>query len=115
MRENDGKIMSVSVYLCEKAREAVRFCYFVNHLALDGGDKLVARLVEMNREYPLEILQPFTFDDLAQTDYRKIQKLLREVDASTLSTALQNAKDEVKEHIFNNMSRRASAMCQRPV
>jgi hypothetical protein len=112
MRENDGKVTSVSAYLCERYKEAIRLCYFLNHLALDGGDKLAARLVEMNKEYPLEIHQPFTFDDLAQTDDRKIQKLLREVDSSILATALQNAKDEVKERIFINMSRRSAAMIQ---
>lgn len=52
----------------------------------------------------------FVFDDLAEVDDRGIQTLLREVATDSLLLALRGADDQLKQKIFNNMSRRAAEM-----
>jgi flagellar motor switch protein FliG len=52
----------------------------------------------------------FVFDDLAEIDDRGIQTLLREVSTDSLLLALRGADDQLKQKIFNNMSRRAAEM-----
>jgi len=51
----------------------------------------------------------FVFEDLRLLDGRAMQRLLREIDGKELALALKAASDELKEHIFANMSERASA------
>ena len=109
-RENNERITHVAVYLCGNYSEAGQFCRFMNRLSLEGGEKLVARVAVMNREYPLEKYIPFTFDDIVRIDDRTIQKIMRELDTDTIATALKTAKNEVKDKFFMNMSMRAGAM-----
>jgi len=52
----------------------------------------------------------FVFDDLVDIDDRGIQTLLREVSTDSLLLALRGADDNLKQKIFNNMSRRAAEM-----
>ncbi len=51
----------------------------------------------------------FVFEDLRLLDGRAMQRLLREIDGKELALALKASSDELKEHIFANMSERASA------
>lgn len=51
----------------------------------------------------------FVFEDLKLLDGRAIQRLLREIDSKELALALKAASDELKQHIFTNMSERAAA------
>lgn len=51
----------------------------------------------------------FVFEDLRLLDGRAMQRLLREIDGKELALALKAASDELKEHIFANMSERAAA------
>lgn len=52
----------------------------------------------------------FVFDNLLNIDDRGIQTLLREIKTDTLVVALKGAEPDVKEKIFKNMSKRASAL-----
>ena len=49
----------------------------------------------------------FVFDDVGKLDQRSLQRVLREVDARTLSLALKTAKEEMRERIMAGMSARA--------
>jgi flagellar motor switch protein FliG len=49
----------------------------------------------------------FVFDDVIKLDERSLQRLLREVDARTLSLALKTAKEELRDRIMGGMSARA--------
>ncbi len=51
----------------------------------------------------------FVFEDLNLLDGRAVQRLLREIDGKELALALKAASDELKQHIFTNMSERAAA------
>lgn len=50
----------------------------------------------------------FTFEDLVKFDAAALQKVLREVDARTLATALKGASDTVKERLLSALSKRAA-------
>ncbi len=49
----------------------------------------------------------YRFDDMLALEPRTIQRILGEVDGATLTTALFNASEEIKEAILRNLSRRA--------
>ena len=50
------------------------------------------------------------FEDILSLDDRSIQRVLREVENNELAVALKNTTDEVKEAIFNNLSKRLVTM-----
>ena len=52
----------------------------------------------------------FVFEDILLLDDRSIQRVLREVDNNELAIALKDSNDEVKEVIFNNLSKRLATM-----
>lgn len=48
----------------------------------------------------------FVFEDIIFLDSRAIQRVIREVDARDLQLALKVSRDDVKDVLFNNMSKR---------
>ena len=52
----------------------------------------------------------FVFEDILLLDDRAIQRVLRDVENNDLSLALKNANEEVKNTIFNNVSKRLAVM-----
>jgi flagellar motor switch protein FliG len=50
----------------------------------------------------------FVFEDIVTLDNRAIQRVIRDVENSDLMLSLKVASDEVKEVVFNNMSKRMS-------
>jgi flagellar motor switch protein FliG len=52
----------------------------------------------------------FTFEDFVQVPDVGIRELLAQVDKKTLATALKNASEELKTHLFRSMSSRAVEM-----
>ena len=52
----------------------------------------------------------FVFEDILSLDDRSIQRVLREVDNNELAVALKASNEEVKNVIFNNLSKRLATM-----
>jgi flagellar motor switch protein FliG len=52
----------------------------------------------------------FVFEDILLLDDRSVQRFLREVDTKGLGLALKMSTDELKNHIFKNMSKRMAEM-----
>ncbi|RKX76452.1 MAG: hypothetical protein DRP60_07585 [Spirochaetes bacterium] len=52
----------------------------------------------------------FVFEDIVMLDDRAIQRVLREIDTSTLAKAMKGTDQEIQEMIFRNMSKRAAAL-----
>lgn len=80
---------------------------------MEGGSE--AGIMEKVREIDEDLGQEiqdlmFVFDNLIDVDDRGIQAILREVPTDSLLLALKAADDELKEKIFNNMSKRAAEM-----
>ena len=57
----------------------------------------------------------FVFEDVKQVNDKGIQKVLKEVDNTTLALALKTASEELKEQILKNMSERAAAMIREEI
>ena len=74
-----------------------------------------AEIMEVVKEHDADLGQQiqdlmFVFDNLMEVDPGGIQALLREVSSDSLLLALKGADDELKEHFFGNMSKRAAEM-----
>lgn len=72
---------------------------------------IMEKVKESDEELGQEIQDlMFVFDNLVDVDDRGIQTILREVATDTLLLALKATDDELKEKIFDNMSKRAAEM-----
>ena len=77
---------------------------------------ILERLAETNPDLAEEVRKlMFTFDDLILLDDRSLQRVLREVDMRDLALALKAARDDLKEHIFSNMSARAAELLREEI
>ncbi|MBX5447053.1 MAG: flagellar motor switch protein FliG [Acidothermus cellulolyticus] len=72
-------------------------------------EKLILEaLEERDRELAEQVrAQMFMFEDIVTLDDRAVQRVLRDVEANVLATALKGVREEVREKIFRNMSERA--------
>ena len=59
---------------------------------------------ELNKQL---IKKMYRFDDIVSLDSRVIQRILGEIDGTTLTTSMFNASEEIKEAVLGNLSRRA--------
>jgi len=87
-------------------------------MTVDRGTErhILERLTETDPELAEEVRKlMFTFDDLILLDDRSLQRVLREVDMRDLALALKAARDDLKEHIFSNMSARAAELLREEI
>jgi flagellar motor switch protein FliG len=68
-------------------------------------NKLDERTPELVRSIRMKM---FTFDDLVTLDTRSLQKILREVDPSTLAIALSAANENLRSAMLGSISKRAA-------
>jgi flagellar motor switch protein FliG len=54
----------------------------------------------------------FVFEDILSLGNRDVQQVLKEVDQKELSIALKGSTEELRQHIFANLSKRLAAMIQ---
>lgn len=81
----------------------------LNNLDDALSQQILSTLEERNPDLSRSIKKLlFTFDDLADLDKGAIARVLREVDFHLLAVALKTASDELKNIIFNTLSKRAS-------
>lgn len=81
----------------------------VNSLKGTQGSELLESIREIDATLADNIEEMmFVFENLLEIDGRGIQALLREVQSDTLLVALKGAPDELQNHIFANMSKRAA-------
>jgi len=77
------------------------------------GGAVEASVLANIREHDADLAQKiqdqmFTFDNILDLDDRSIQLLLREIQSETLIIALKGTSQDLKDHIFKNMSTRAA-------
>ena len=77
-----------------------------------GTEKRIMESLEIDEpELAEEIIKKmFVFEDILLLDDRAIQRVLRDVDNSTLGVALKGSNEEVQNVVFRNMSSRLAAM-----
>lgn len=99
-----------------------------DYTAIDGLETVVQILTRVDRGTErtifesLEVQMPelaeeikkrmFTFDDIVMLDTRAMQRVLREIDNKDLALALKVADENVKQLIFNSVSKRFAEMLQ---
>lgn len=99
-----------------------------DYTSIDGLETVVQILTRVDRGTERTILESmeiqtpelaeeikkrmFTFDDIVLLDTRAIQRVLREVDNKDLALALKVANENVKQLIFDSVSKRFAEMLQ---
>lgn len=83
----------------------------MNNLDSSMEGELMEAIKEIDEDMGTHISDlMFVFDNLKDVDDRGIQLLLREVSSDVLILALKGAEEDLKEKIFNNMSKRAAEL-----
>lgn len=83
----------------------------MNNLDRSTEKVLMERLTYESPELAEEIRKRmFVFEDILKLDDRSVQLVLREVNTQDLAVALKGASEELKQKIFNNMSKRAQQL-----
>lgn len=83
----------------------------MNQLETSLSDKLMTAIGDTDEDISTKISDlMFVFDNLKEVDDRGIQVLLREVSSDQLILALKGSDDEIRDKIFDNMSKRAAEL-----
>ncbi|MEJ5257614.1 MAG: flagellar motor switch protein FliG [Fervidobacterium sp.] len=83
----------------------------MNSLDRSTEKTIMERLTYESPELAEEIRRRmFVFEDILKLDDRSVQLVLREVNSQDLAVALKGASEELKNKIFNNMSKRAQQL-----
>jgi len=83
----------------------------MNSLDRSTEKNIMERLTYETPELAEEIRRRmFVFEDILKLDDRSVQLVLREVNSQDLAVALKGASEELKNKIFNNMSKRAQQL-----
>ncbi len=83
----------------------------MNHLGSGVENQISETIRSSDEELSDEISDAmFSFDDLAETQDRDMQVILREVSSDQLLMALKGADESTKTKFLKNMSKRAAAM-----
>jgi flagellar motor switch protein FliG len=81
----------------------------LNHLEKDMSKALLSRLEERNAGLGAAIRKKmFSFEDLSRLQPGDLQRVLREVDTTTLATAMKSASEPLREKIYAALSKRAA-------
>lgn len=81
----------------------------LNQLDKDMSKNLLARLEERNANLSAAIRKKlFSFDDLTRLQPADLQRVLREVDSSSLAVAMKSASESLREKIYGAISKRAA-------
>ena len=86
-----------------------RSAALVRRMGREVGETLLSRVGETDEELATQIRRSmYTFDDLLALDPRALRSVLEAVPADRLVLALKTASQEMKDHIFKGMSKRAA-------
>lgn len=81
----------------------------LNQLEKDMSKNLLARLEERNAQLGAAIRKKlFSFEDLGRLLPPDLQRVLREVDSSSLAVSMKSASESLREKIFSAISKRAA-------
>ncbi len=81
----------------------------LNQLDKDMSKNLLARLEERNAQLGAAIRKKlFSFEDLGRLASPDLQRVLREVDSSSLAVAMKSASETLREKIYAAISKRAA-------
>ena len=82
-----------------------------NHLERNVGTPVLEAIESERPELAVSIRNlMFIFDDLARVDDNGLRELVQRADKKTLTIALKGASEDLRQRIFDNMSKRAAEM-----
>ncbi len=82
-----------------------------NHLERNVGTPVLEAIESERPELAVSIRNlMFVFDDLARVDDNGLRELVQRADKKTLTIALKGASEDLRQRIFDNMSKRAAEM-----
>ena len=82
-----------------------------NHLERNVGTPVLEAIEAERPELAVSIRNlMFIFDDLARIDDNGLRELVQRADKKTLTIALKGASEDLRQRIFDNMSKRAAEM-----
>ncbi len=85
----------------------------LNEIEQEVWTEILDEMRELNEETAVDVKNlMFVFEDIMTLEVRYVQEFLKEIDSKELTMALKAASAEVKEKIFDNMSKRAAAGIQ---
>ncbi len=85
----------------------------LNEIEKETWQEILDEMREIDDEVATEVKNlMFVFEDIVALEDRYIQEILKEIDGKELTLALKGATDEIKEKIFDNMSKRAAVGIQ---
>lgn len=81
----------------------------LNQLEKDMSKNLLARLEERNAQLGAAIRKKlFSFEDLGRLQPADLQRVLREVDSSSLAVSMKSASETLREKFYSAISKRAA-------
>jgi len=82
-----------------------------NHLERNVGTPVLEAIESATPDLAVSIRNlMFVFDDLARVDDNGLRELVQRADKKSLTIALKGASEELRQRIFDNMSKRAAEM-----
>lgn len=107
------EIQSMGKGLSRKVGGVNMVAEIMNQMEKAREQTLMSELEEADEQLAEEVRSlMFVFDDIIGVDGRGIQQLLQEVERDTLVMALKAVDDELKEHFYKNLSKRAVEMIE---
>lgn len=111
-----GEDVHVSVSLFgSKGSGASNYCENINSLELAKGEWVYAGTVEENQKIEVVKTNNMKLDALLSLEDRDVQRVLAELDKPDLAMALKDIKDDIKDKIFENMSKKAVEMLKEDI
>ncbi len=108
MRTVLKRALTVPAKGIERVDRVQRLADVLRAVARPQRRQMMQTLEENDPDTSAAVLEKlYVFDDLLTANGRLVQKLLTEIDGTTLATALAGGSEEVREKIFGNMSKRA--------
>ena len=81
----------------------------LNQLDKEMSKNLLARLEERNATLSAQIRKKlFSFEDLNRLQPADLQRILREVDSSSLAISMKSASEALRDRIYGSISKRAA-------
>jgi flagellar motor switch protein FliG len=104
------ELLGLSVELGEESGEDVEIS-LVRRIIMGGAGDIRKVQDRLSPEAAEALMTGvFLFEDILELADQSIQKVLREVDVSTLVVALSGASEEIRNRIFRNMNKRSSTL-----
>lgn len=103
-----NRAMTISPTPPDRRSHAERLAEMLRSVPRNFRMSMLSAIEEQDAELSQTLLKKmYRFEDLASLESRQVQRILGEVDAATLTTALFNSDDDLKAAVLGNLSRRA--------